>query len=423
MSASDSVRIDRSFSRLLACRLDVVKSCAVLNGNDPYNNKGGIEVYTVQLIELLKSAGIHVDLFFPGRLPGVPSADATNRPGAWSNISRKFRHARWNFSSRGDETGTSASEIAKLSPHLAGLLSLGQKFSEVQQNYDFAVCNSFFAYGYTNPRIPTYTILHSTFVGYAEANREIFSPKQFEVEMNHRGRGAERLSTTGKRIIAVSPHVAAEARAFYGARRVFTVPSAVDEAIFFPRPDWRELRDSYGIPRKAFVGVFVGRWGPDKAIDVLEAVIPRTPGTVWLLILSDATRCRLKETETLRILSGQSSENVARLMNMGDFLFHPARYEGFGMVFAEALACGLPIIAPPVGIMRQVGAEEPFAPLLLPGYGEGRDRVVDAAVATIDRLQGDRDLARRIRRAGPKYANRVFNKGEWDRRMRRVLGI
>ena len=401
----------------------MTKRCAILNGNDPYNSKGGIETYTVQLMDVLKKYGVHVDLFFPSQLPEPSHIEVMARSSASSNFNRNLRHALWNFRGRGGRKAPDASEISRLSPHLNSLMSLAEFFRQIERHYDFAIANSFFAYSYTNPGIPTYTVLHSTFVKFAESNREVFSARQYQEEMHNRGLGAERISTIGRRVIAVSSHVAEEAREVYGAKSVFTVTSAVDDAIFFPKAEWRALRDHYGIPRKAFVGLFVGRWGPDKAVDVLQEVMSRTPGTYWLLVLGDARRCPLKETRNLRILSGLSSEAVAGAMSLADFLFHPARYEGFGMVFAEALACGLPIIAPPVGIMRQIGAEEPFRRLLLPAYAEGRDRVVEAAVATIRDLRGDPALARRVRRAGPRYARQAFDKHKWERRICAVLGV
>jgi glycosyltransferase involved in cell wall biosynthesis len=47
-------------------------------------------------------------------------------------------------------------------------------------------------------------------------------------------------------------------------------------------------------------------------------------------------------------------DDIPELMNSADVLVHPARKEGFGLVLAEALAAGLPIVATDVGGIPEV---------------------------------------------------------------------
>jgi len=237
------------------------------------------------------------------------------------------------------------------------------------------------------------------------------------------GFGAERLSTVGKRVIAVSEAVAKEAKELYAAQDVQTVLTGVDRSIFFPRLHRLELRDKLGIPRDAFVGVFLARWGLDKAIDVLEGVMAKTPEIFWVLVLGTGPQCFLKESARIKIVERIEQTEVAEILSLADFLFHPARYEGFGLAMVEALACGLPVIAAPVGVMRVIGQDQPSRSLLLPSYTVGKERVIESALKTISRLRQDKNLTQTLRVTGPELVKEHFDYQRWKTAILSVLGV
>jgi glycosyltransferase involved in cell wall biosynthesis len=364
--------------------------CAILTAFDPYAFKGGIEIYTQQLVNLLQTHGVMVDAYHLDRLPGPAEEPASATP--------------WR------------------SPFLHKLHRLGRAFYWVDHQYDFVISHAFFGFGYSPPRIPAYTIFHSTHAQYAEDNRELFSQDWYLEVRSLFGFGAERLSTIGKKVIAVSESVADEARTHYAARGVHTAPTGVDRSVFFPRANRRELRDKYAIPQDAFVGVFLARWDLDKAIDVLEQVVAKTPDIFWLLVLGSGASCPLTNP-TLRIVQNIDREEVAERLSLADFLFHPARYEGFGLAMVEALACGLPVIAAPVGVMRTVGQDPLCRSLLLPPYSGGKERVIAAAIRAIDRLRQDNRLRDTLRQAGPALVQERFDHHQWEMQMLLALDI
>lgn len=126
----------------------------------------------------------------------------------------------------------------------------------------------------------------------------------------------------------------------------------------FEKPDFLKLR--YNIDRDEKVILTVCRIssaekykGYDKVIETLPGVIKIFPGTKYLLvgkhdeierrrILEKINNLNLKDNV---ILTGfiPDSELVAHYL-LADVFAMPSSGEGFGIVFLEAMACGLPVI-------------------------------------------------------------------------------
>jgi glycosyltransferase involved in cell wall biosynthesis len=358
------------------------KRCAILTSFDPYAFKGGIETYTRQMVDALRHHGCMVDIYHTQFLP--------------------------------EGTDTHSASPPFHSPFLHDLAQVGRAFYRVDHLYDFVISHAFFGFAYSPPRIPAFTIFHSTHAQYAEANRELFSPEWY-FEVKHLfGLGAEQASTVGRKVIAVSDAVAQEVRQHYGASDVTTVLTGVDQTIFFPRPDKQELRDQLAIPRDAFVGVFLARWGVDKAIDVLQQVMAATPDVFWVLILGTGEPCPLHGRPNTKIIENIERSEVAAILSCADFLFHPSRYEGFGLAVAEALSCGLPVIAAPVGIARSLLSQPPLQSLLLPSYEAGKQQVINATGEAIGRLRQDEDVRHACAATSLEVANRSLSLTQWQ---------
>lgn len=112
--------------------------------------------------------------------------------------------------------------------------------------------------------------------------------------------------------------------------------------------------------------IFVGRLAKNKGINlVLETVskLKVQNPTFKLLVVGDGPLMKFLKSkiENLKlqgnvILYGwaKDSEEVARLLNQSKILIMPSYNEGGPRVVVEAMACGLPILATPVGIVADI---------------------------------------------------------------------
>jgi glycosyltransferase involved in cell wall biosynthesis len=102
--------------------------------------------------------------------------------------------------------------------------------------------------------------------------------------------------------------------------------------------------------------LYVGRLAPEKRLDVLMEAFPRVreavgPG-VALVLVGDGPwmdRLRQKAGEGIHFLGYRRGVPLAEAYAAGDIFAFPSDTETFGNVVTEALASGLPVVAPEKG--------------------------------------------------------------------------
>lgn len=139
--------------------------------------------------------------------------------------------------------------------------------------------------------------------------------------------------------------------------RVHAVALGADTRLFISSADSADRR----LPTTPFTFVFAGatlhRKGVDILIDAFEKLQERMPGCASLVFIGtrgDAhhriERCRVKGIMTRPPVK---QSDLQKAFSAADCFVLPSRHDSFGMVVAEAMACGLPAI-----VSTMVGAKD-----------------------------------------------------------------
>jgi alpha-1,6-mannosyltransferase len=149
--------------------------------------------------------------------------------------------------------------------------------------------------------------------------------------------------------------ILAEVLRGWGVENAEVVDMGVDIAAFHPtKESKREVRRRIGVPEDVRVLLYVGRLAAEKNTATLCAAMSelarRVPGQYHLIVAGEgiqrtAVERVRRDTEAVTWLPFQSEH--ARLLDLyhaADLFVHPGVKETFGLVAAEAQACGLPVV-------------------------------------------------------------------------------
>lgn len=223
-------------------------------------------------------------------------------------------------------------------------------------------------------------------------------------------------------IVAAGGYPANEAeRAVRGVLPIDVVPPGVDTGRFCPLDanDRRHARRRFGLPEDAVVIVSISRLVPRKGMDVLVRAAARLgrsrPDLLVAIGGAGRDRARLDRLVVqtgapVRMLGRIADEDMPSLYGCADVFAMLCRnrwfgleQEGFGIVFLEAAASGVP----------QVGGDSGGAAEAIADGGTGivvrNPRSVDEVTGALGRLIDDPTVRQRMGRAGRARAEELFS--------------
>jgi phosphatidyl-myo-inositol dimannoside synthase len=210
------------------------------------------------------------------------------------------------------------------------------------------------------------------------------------------------------------------------AGKIELVSNGVDLTRFVPRPRSADLVVRYGLagrPVLLTVSRLYARKGMDRVIESLPAVLRQFPDLVYLIVGEGSYRSTLENLVAFHdlgrnvIFTGAVPDyELTEHYSLGDVFIMANREmpdgetEGFGLVFLEANACGLPVIAGRAGGSVDAVTDQ------VNGLVVDGDDTASISVAIIRMFKDD--LLRESLRVG---GGEVAQASGWDRRVEQFL--
>ena len=208
-----------------------------------------------------------------------------------------------------------------------------------------------------------------------------------------------------RRLLVVSEDLGRVAAEQYGAdpERIRAIPNGCDAALFQPG-DRQAAREALGLAQDAEVVLYVGRLVPEKGLRELVHATRRLLATrprARVVLVGDgplyaelAATLAAEPALPLQLAGSQAPAEVARWMVASDLVTLPSYSEGHPNVLVEALACGRPVVATPVGGIPEV--VDAASGLLVPA--RDADALADALAEALAQDWDEAALARRFSR-------------------------
>ncbi len=173
------------------------------------------------------------------------------------------------------------------------------------------------------------------------------------------------------RVLMLSRHMRSELGGCFGIsdERVALAPGGVDLPPMLSEKQRAKIRSELGWQGPTVVTLrnLVPRTGVDMLVQAAAIVRHDMPGVRWCVMGSGALleplkwlAHQLKVHDIIEFAGFLPEEDVVRRMQAADAFMLPTRsLEGFGLVTLEANACGLPVVATPVGGNVEVASSNP----------------------------------------------------------------
>ncbi len=236
------------------------------------------------------------------------------------------------------------------------------------------------------------------------------------------------------RVIALTRKEKEDLTSLYGVpgEKIIVIPPGVDTHRFRPPGDKEKLKRLLGLPHKRPAVFSLGRLDERKGFDLYfhaaATVIKKTRGHEPIFVLSagaghpdeEEERAKLERLiesldigKWVRWLKVLPEETLTLYYGAADVFVLPSRYEPFGIVMLEAMACGLPVVATVFGGPAEVIVNGVDGILVDPTD-------IDAMAEAILELLSDPEKRKSM---GEKARARVVSRYSWTRVVREVWRV
>jgi len=226
------------------------------------------------------------------------------------------------------------------------------------------------------------------------------------------------------RVIAVSEYLRRVLKNDFGARNIVVIPNGVDTEFYNPKVSGDEMRRKLKLESSPTV-LYVGRVVPHKGLQYLVRAAPlvlrELPETKFVITGEEKEDGQEIKKLVDKMGVGNSvtftgyvpEEDLPRIYAACDVFCSPSLWEGFGMPFIEASACGKPCVGFRTRAVPEVIKDYSTGILVEPGN-------VKQLAEALSTILSDKGLAKRM---GAKAAERVEKYYSWERIVDQLLEV
>jgi D-inositol-3-phosphate glycosyltransferase len=312
---------------------------------------GGMNVYTRETCRALGRQGVEVDIFTRSQDHKIP-------PETEMDVGVRVLH----IPAGPHEPYDKYLMMNHISEFVQGILSYGRGDYDLIQSH-YWISGVIALELRRRLRTPVIHMFHT--LGYLK-NRVARSSE--ELEPGLRLQMEREIARQADHLIAAQPLERAQLIWHYDAdpSRVRVIPCGVDISLFCPK-DKEESRRTLNLANRPWL-LFVGRLEPIKGLDtLLKALLlvrKKCTDAALLIVGGDRHGGKTSPDRSAAIQAqvesfgledhvffggAQDQRNLPLFYNAAEICILPSRYESFGMVALEAMACGVPVIASNVG--------------------------------------------------------------------------
>lgn len=218
---------------------------------------------------------------------------------------------------------------------------------------------------------------------------------------------------------AIAPELASEfTSSGLPSNRIYLIPNSVDTKRFLAvEPEQKVLlREKLNLPQSTTIAIYTGRLVSYKGLPLLLRVwndMRRKYENILLVLAGtgglDIHNCEEElhayvksEGMDEHVLFKGVIRNVQEYLQASDLFVFPTEDDAFPSSIVEAMSCGLPVIATPVGAIKNIITDCETGLLIQPGSEEQLFQAMDVMLS-------DRDLASRLGKAASKSVQDLYS--------------